>query len=301
MNRPKITGVIVPMLTPFDDQGRVDAAGIARLIDFLVERGVAGLFPFGTTGEGPLLTVQERQQAARWVVEYTRRRVPVLIHTGAITTAESIALTRDAQEAGADGAALVPPYFYRLTDDALYAHYAAVARAVPDFPLYLYNNPGVTPNALSTEMVFRLAEDFPNIVGLKDSSGSLATLFASRSLHGGAFNTASGPDGLILAGQAIGLDACVSGNANFVPELVVGIVDAARRGDLVTARRLQSQLDEVRALLGDGADLSLFKAMCARRGVPIGDVRAPLAAASVEKIEACWQVINALGVIPVTA
>jgi len=301
MKRLKISGVIVPMLTPFTADGQIDERGVAALVDFLIERGVAGLFPLGTTGEGALLTTPERQQVAEWVIRYARERVPVIIHTGIITTAETIDLTRHARDAGADAAAIVPPYFYKLTDDALYEHYAAVARAVSDFPLYLYNNPGVTPNILSTELVVRLAHEFPNYIGLKDSSGALATLFASRSLQDAAFNTASGPDGLMMAGQAIGLDAAVSGNANYLPELIVALVDAAKSGDLETARILQAQLDEARRLLGDGADLSLFKAMCARRGVSVGTVRAPLRTAPAEKIEACWQAINAIGVIPVSA
>ncbi len=301
MKFAKITGVIVPMLTPFTDDDRVDRNGIEALVDFLIERGIAGLFPLGTTGEGPLLTTAERQQAAVWVIQHTNQRVPVIIHTGAITTSEAITLTRSARDAGADAAAVVPPYFYKLSDDALFEHYAAIARAVPDFPVYLYNNPGVTPNVLSTELVFKLAAAFPNVIGLKDSNGALATLFASRSLQGGAFNTASGADSLILAGQALGLDACVSGNANFVPELVVGLIHAAKLGDLETARGLQMQLDAVRRILDDGADLSLFKAMCAKRGVPVGDTRAPLRRASGERIEACWQAINAIGVIPVSA
>jgi 4-hydroxy-tetrahydrodipicolinate synthase len=296
MSKLRISGVIVPMLTPFDKESAIDEAGIERLTEFLIASGVAGLFPLGTTGEGPLLATDERREVARLVIQYARGRIPVIIHTGAITTTETIALTRHARDNGAQAAAVVPPYFYRLSDEALYEHYAAVARAAPDFPVYLYNNPGVTPNVLSTEMVFRLADDFPNITGLKDSSGSLATLFASRQLHDGAFNTASGPDGLILAGQAIGLDACVSGNANFVPELVVGIVEAARRGNPNTARTLQSQLDVVRRVLGDGADLSLFKAVCARRGIPIGTVRRPLYPASSEKVESCWQELANLGV-----
>jgi 4-hydroxy-tetrahydrodipicolinate synthase len=296
MSKLRISGVIVPMLTPFDEAGAVEEAGIERLTDFLIASGIAGLFPLGTTGEGPLLTTDERRAAASLVIEYARGRVPVIIHTGAITTAETVALTRHARDSGAQAAAIVPPYFYKLSNEALYEHYAAVAGAVPDFPIYLYNNPGVTPNVLSTELVFWLAETHPNITGLKDSSGSVATLFASRHLHDGTFNTASGPDGLILAGQAIGLDACVSGNANFVPELVVGIVEAVRQGDLDTARALQSQLDEVRRVLGDGADLSLFKAMCARRGIPIGTVRLPLRPASAEKVEACWRALSDRGV-----
>ena len=233
-------------------------------------------------------------------MRYTRGRVPVIIHTGAISGAETLALTRHAREIGADAAAIVPPYFYRLSADAIYAHFATVARAVPDFPIYLYNNPGVTPNILTTELVFRLANDFPNITGLKDSSGSLGTLFASRVLQGGAFNTTSGSDGMILAAQALGIDACVSGNANYAPELVVSLFEAGRHGDLVGARLLQAQLDEARRVLGDGSDLSLFKAMCARRGVPVGDVRSPLQQASPARIEACVQALTGT-IIPLNA
>lgn len=293
----KIHGVITPMLTPFDSDGQIDADGVERLVEFLVSKGIAGLFPLGTTGEGPLLITEERQQIAEWVVRFAAGRAPVIIHTGTITTAETIALTRHAREIGADAAAVVPPYFYKLSDAALYEHFAAVARAVPDFPIYLYNNPGVTPNILSTDLVFRLAEAFPNVLGLKDSSGSLATLFASTTLQGGAFNTASGPDGLILAARALGIDACVSGNSNYVPELVIGIYEAGRRNDFETGRTLQNTLDQVREIVGDGADLSLFKALCARRGVPVGDVRAPLLKASAEKIEACWQALISAGVM----
>ncbi|MCC7210098.1 MAG: dihydrodipicolinate synthase family protein [Anaerolineae bacterium] len=292
----KIRGVIVPMLTPFTEDGRIDERGVEALTEFLVARRIAGLFPLGTTGEGPLLSAEERRQVAAWVVRYAAGRAPVIIHSGAITTAETVDLTRHARDIGADAAAIVPPYFYKLSEKALFEHYAAVASAAPDFPVYLYHNPGVTPNHLTADLVSRLAQSFPNIAGLKDSSGSLATLFASRALQGGAFNTASGPDGLILAAQAIGVDACVSGNANYAPELVVGIYEAAAQGDLTTARLLQTQLDEARRILGDGADLSLFKAMCTRRGVPLGGVRAPLRQASPERIEACWQALLAAGI-----
>ncbi|KXK54492.1 MAG: dihydrodipicolinate synthase family protein [Chloroflexota bacterium] len=294
----KIQGVIVPLLTPIAND-TVDQEGLARLIDFVIEHGVTGLFPLGTTGEGPLFTADERKRVAEWTVKHTAGRVPVIIHTGMITTAETIALTRHARDAGADAAAVVPPYFYTLTEDALFDHFAAVAKAVPDFPIYLYNNPGVTPNALSTRLVVELAGAFANIIGLKDSSGGLATLFASRDLHDGAFNTASGPDGLILAAQAIGVDACVSGNANVVPELVVGIMKAAKAGDLATGRALQARLDQVRVILADGADLSRYKAMCAKRGVPIGDVRAPLRKAVSERIDACWEQLSDILALPI--
>src|SRR5690606_26695898 len=118
-----IHGVIVPMLTPFTEAGDIDVAATARLVDFLIERGVAGLCPLGTTGEGPLLSIEERFSVAEQTVLHTSGRVPVIIHTGAITTSETILLTRHAREIGADAVAIVPPYFYRISEDALFDHF----------------------------------------------------------------------------------------------------------------------------------------------------------------------------------
>lgn len=290
----KIRGVIVPLLTPFDAHGALDAPATRRLVDFLIERGVKGLFPVGTTGEMPLLSLEERRQLAEDVVQAANGRVPVIIHTGAITTQQTIDLTVHAQANGADAAAMIPPFYYRYDDEAIFRHFARVAERVPDFPLYLYDNPAVTNNTITFGVIKRLAELFPNIAGLKDSSGSLATLSASRQLRGGDFNTATGQDGLMLAGAAMGVDACVSGNANVVPELVVALQKAAADGDLPRARELQTTLDAVRAILRDGADLSLFKGMLAQRGLAVGSVRAPLMQASDATLTACWQALTAL-------
>lgn len=290
----KIKGVIVPLVTPFDEYGHLDSSAIQRLVDFLIAAGVHGLMPGGTTGEGPLLSFAERCTLAEIVVEATAGRVPVIIHTGAITTQEAIRLTEHAQRIGATAASLITPYYFQYSERALFEHFAAIARAVPDLPLYLYNNPPVTGNTISSALASKLVEHFPNIVGLKDSNGSLETLVRCKMLRDGHFNTAIGNDGLILAGLARGLDACVSGNANVVPELVVNLYDAAARGDLLTARHLQDVLDAVRLALADGLDLSLFKGMLARRGLAVGTVRAPLLPAPASQLEACWETLTRL-------
>ncbi|MGQ9851338.1 MAG: dihydrodipicolinate synthase family protein [Aggregatilineaceae bacterium] len=290
----KIKGVIVPLLTPFDEHGHFDSAATRRLVEFLVERGIHGLMPGGTTGEGPLLSFAERCTLAEVVVDAAAERVPVIVHTGAITTQEAIRLTEHAQQIGATAASLITPYYFQYSEQALFEHFAAVARAVPDLPLYLYNNPPVTGNTISSGLIARLVEQFPNIVGLKDSNGSLDTLARCMALRDGHFNTAIGNDGLILAGIARGLDACVSGNANVVPELVVNLYSAAARGDLPTARRLQDVLDTVRSALADGLDLSLFKGILARRGLALGTVRAPLLPAPASQLEACWETLTRL-------
>ena len=290
----RIKGVIVPLLTPFDRHGALDNGATAGLVHFLIERGIHGLLPGGTTGEGPLLVAEERRALAETVVRAANGQVPVIIHSGAITTGEAIELTRHAQSCGAAGAALITPFYYRFSDQALFSHFVQICAAVPDFPIYLYNNPAVTGNHISAELVARLVEACPNIVGMKDSGGRLENLLRCMSLRDGAFNTASGNDGDILAALALGMDACVSGNANFVPELVVALADAASSGDLERARHLQQQLNAVRDVLEDGRDLSLFKGVLARRGLPVGDVRAPMLQAPESMIASCWQAMTAL-------
>ena len=123
-----------------------------------------------------------------------------------------------------------------------------------------------------------------------------ATSFAAATTwRDGTFNTASGPDGLILAASSVGVDACVSGNANFVPELVVALKAAATQGDLTTARALQTRLNQVRHIVRDGADLSLFKGILKYRGLDVGSVRPPLPRASEAQISECWEQLQALG------
>lgn len=292
----KLQGVIVPMVTPFDDRGQLDLAAIPQLVDHLIGCGVAGLFPGGTTGEGFLLNLDERRQLAATVVQAAAGRVPVIVHTGTPITAETLALTQHAQSVGAQAVAILPPYVYHHADAALLRHYVTIANSVPDLPIYLYNFPAISHNTLTTELILTLRAAAPNIIGMKDSSGSLATLSEVVAATNGQFNAINGGDGQVLMALAMGFDGCVSGNANVVPELLVALYHAVASGELPKARKLQHQLNQVRSLLGDGGNLSLFKAMLARRGVPVGDVRAPLLPAAPELVAAKWDELSALAV-----
>ncbi len=292
----KLQGIIVPIVTPFDQADTIDMAAIPRLVDHLIAAGVAGLFPAGTTGEGFLLTLDERRQLAEAVIAAAAGRVPVIVHTGTPTTAETIALTQHAQAAGAQAVAILPPYVYHHSDEALLRHYCTVAHSVPDLPIFLYNFPAISHNTLSSALILALRADAPNIIGMKDSSGSLETLTQVLAATNGEFNAINGGDGQALMALAMGFDGCVSGNANVVPELMVALYRAVTTGDLPQARKLQQQLNQVRVILGDGGNLSLFKAMLAKRGVTVGDVRAPLLPASAELIAAKWDELATLGV-----
>ena len=230
MPHKPIRGVITPTVTPLKPDGDINPAMIPPLIDFLIDRGIAGIYPLGSTGEGPLFTTAERKAIAAGAVEAVAGRLPVIIHTGAITTAETIDLTRHARDIGADAASVITPWYFRLDEDALERHYRAIYEALPGYPIYLYNLPALTGNSLSAALVMRLARDYEHCVGLKDSSGDLQTMFATNHLRAGRFNTCIGPDMLILAGLSMGLDASVSGHSNALPELVVGIYDAVTAG-----------------------------------------------------------------------
>jgi 4-hydroxy-tetrahydrodipicolinate synthase len=289
-----LKGIIVPLVTPFDNRGEIDLAATRDLVQFLIERGVHGLFPGGTTGEWTLLTLKERHKLAEVVVDAADGRVPVLVHTGTLTTRDTLTLTRHARSIGAQAAAIVTPFYLHLTDEALAGYFEQIANDVPEYPIYLYNIPQLTGRNISLSLIRRLVENCPNIVGMKDSSGSLSTLVASAPLRDGDFNTAIGADGLTLAGVAVGIDAFISGNANVVPELIVALYEAASSGDLILARELQRQLDTVRQLLGDGSNYSLFKGILAQRGIAVGQVRAPLLQSPEAIIQERWRELSAL-------
>ena len=291
----QLRGVFVPLVTPFDSAGEVDPVALRRLVDYLIGAGVHGLFVGGTTGEFPLLSTIERCEVAQVVMDHAAGRVPVVVHAGAPSTREAIELAQHAQGIGAPAVAVVSPYYFPLSDDALLGHYESVSEAVPGLPVLLYNIPQRTGNPLVPHLADRIVNRCANVVGIKDSTGNLSQTIEYLSLRPD-FQVAQGADGLILAGLAAGIQATVSGNANVFPELVVAVFEAWWRGDLAAARAAQARLTTVRHALGDGLDLSMFKRVLGRRGVPVGDVRAPLPAATEAAVDATVAAIQAAGV-----
>ncbi len=271
-----IAGLICPMVTPFDADGRVDAAGVRRLVDFLLAKGVDVLFACGTTGEGMLLGVEERKELCRTVIAHAAGRAPVMIHTGSITTADTIDLTLHARSAGAAAASLITPYFHGLDDESLFAHFLAVARAARDFPLFLYAFPGNSRNDISPSLVGRLREAAPNIVGMKSSNPDMLRFQEYMEKGGERFAVLCGVDGLMLPALAVGARGQVSGNANVFPELFVALRRAYETGDVAGAREKQRAINRVRRILRDGMHPAFFKAALALRGVEVGRVRPPM-------------------------
>jgi len=240
MTRSTFQGSIVALVTPFRN-GEVDEAKLRELVDFHVAHGTDGIVPCGTTGESPTLSHDEHKRVVEIVIEAARGRVPIIAGTGSNSTAEAIDLTAHAKRAGAAGSLLVSPYYNKPTQEGLYRHFRAVAEAV-DIPIIVYNIAGRTAVNIETDTMARLAKDCPNIVGVKEASGSLDQMTQVILACGPDFTVLSGDDNLTLPLMAVGGRGVISVIANFVPRETVEMTHAALAGDWKLARELHWKL-----------------------------------------------------------
>ena len=209
-----LKGSMVALITPFRD-GEVDVRTLQRLVEFHIKEGTSVLVPCGTTGESATLSHEEHEQVIEVILQAARGRIPVIAGTGSNNTQEALQLTRHAQQAGADGALLISPYYNRPTQEGLYQHFRTVAEAV-DLPLVLYNIASRTGVNIEPETFERLCR-VPNIVGVKEASGSLEQMSRIKVLCGEKFALISGDDALTLPALAIGGVGVISVVANIVP------------------------------------------------------------------------------------
>src|SRR5438094_4664083 len=233
------TGCMTARITPFAG-GDVDHRALADLIEAQIAGGVHGVVPCGSTGESATLTHDEHIAIVREVVHLVRGRVPVIAGTGSNSTAEAIRLTRAAEEAGADGALLISPYYNKPTQEGIYRHYAAVAEATR-LPLIVYNIPGRTGSNITPDTMARLAR-IPNVVGVKEASGNLAQVLEIIHAAGPDFGIYSGDDILTLPIMAAGGRGVIAVGANLMPRAYAELTDALLAGDLERARRLNHRL-----------------------------------------------------------
>src|SRR5712671_4852323 len=224
-----LQGSIVALITPFHN-GAVDEKGFQDFVDWQIGQGTHGLVPCGTTGESPTLSHAEHNRVVELCVETAKKRVPVIAGTGSNSTAEAIALTRHAKEAGADAALVVCPYYNRPTQEGLYQHFKAIHDAV-DLPIIIYNIPGRSAVDMSNATMARLAK-LPNIVGVKDATNDLARPLKMRVEIGQEFCLLSGEDGTAVAYLAQGGDGCISVTANVAPRLCSEMHEAWQKGDV---------------------------------------------------------------------
>ena len=288
------SGSLVAIVTPFKD-GKFDEQSYAELIEWQIANGTQGIVPCGTTGESATLTHQEHDRVIAFTVEVVKRRVPVIAGTGSNATDEAITFTKHAKEAGADAALLITPYYNKPTQEGLYRHYAAVAKAV-DLPLILYNIQGRTCVNMTPDTIARTAK-LANVVGIKEGSGSLGQV--SEIIHqcGEKFTVLAGDDALTLPMMALGAKGVITVTANVSPKNMANLVNAALGGNFALARTYHFKLAPLFSALFYETNPIPVKEALAMMNKIAPDIRLPLTPLSADNRERLRQVMKDSGLI----
>jgi 4-hydroxy-tetrahydrodipicolinate synthase len=289
-----IEGVLPALITPFTKDNKIDSEGLEQNIEFLIENGVSGVVPCGTTGESATLSIKEHERVIEIAVECSK--VPVVAGTGSNNTTEALELTGFAKDAGAAAALLITPYYNKPNDRGMLAHFKKIANGV-DIPMILYNVPSRTGINLKPELVAELAKE-SNIIGIKEASGNLGQITQIIEMtQDEDFVVLSGDDALTLPIMALGGRGVISVVANVAPKLVVSMVEAFQRGNIAEARKLHLALAPlIRAVFLETNPIPIKKAV-ELIGLPAGHLRLPLAPISEDNERKLRAALNNLHLI----
>jgi len=271
MNTDFIKGVIVPILTPIDENELIDEAKLRDQVDYVINGGVLGILAFGSNGEFYAVEDDEMERGLKIMVDQAAGRVPVYFGIGAISTKKCCRLAKMAVENGAAGISVLQPMFLKPTETELYNHFKTIAESVPETPMLLYNNPGRVGYTMSGGLVERLAKEFDNIVGMKDTSGDITqTAEFIRRTRGTDFKVFGGKDTLLYASMCHGAVGGVCTAANFMPELITDVYNKFVAGDLQGSLEAQFKLNPVRLSMDPASFPVAAKDMANLRGRNVG-------------------------------
>jgi len=286
----KLEGIIAAMITPMKEDEDIDLDSLRVLVNRLISAGVHGLFCLGTTGEFYAFTIEEKELIMKTVLEEVNGRVPVYAGTGGISTREVISLTKKIQGMGVEAVSVITPYFISPSQEELYLHYEAIAKAV-NIPIILYNIPMRTGVHLEPQTVARLSK-LPNIIGIKDSSGKFENIKSYIELSDDDFQVLAGTDSLILDTLEAGGTGAIAATANVVPELVVSIYKNFKQGRMKEAQDAQQKLKPLRDSFGLGTAPGVLKEAANIIGIQAGPSRMPVTRLKSSELEELEQVIR---------
>lgn len=272
----KMQGIIIPIVTPFTSDDKIDVEALHRLVDYLIDNGVDSLYPNGTTGEMLKLTLEERKLVAEEVQKAAAGRIPVFVQVGAPTTAQTVELAKHAVSIGAAGIGVVTPQFFGVNFREMVEFYVQVSNCVPaDFPVYLYNIPQCAANDITPEMVEAILKRTKNVVGIKYSFADFIRLKDYLLCADGQFDVVVGPDRLFLPGLAMGCVGVVTGCAQCGPAPFVQVYRKFKEGDMAGALAASRQSSELAEIVKAGANMAYFKAAMEYNGLGKTHMRAP--------------------------
>lgn len=288
----KPEGVYVPSITPFDERGEIVFDALEKLIEYWVDGGVSGIVANASTGEAPYLSREEKKKIIEFMVEKVDGRAQVFAGTGSMGTRETISLTRDAKEAGAEAALVTTPFFFKPTGDEIAMHFINLLDAV-DLPVILYNVPKFTGYSVDPKTVAKIATESSGLVAMKDSSGNPGTMAEVIRLCGDRINALSGSADMILPTLMLGGKGAIVAVANVIPAPCVGIVEAYKGNDLAAAGEGQHTASYVnKVLVRENPQIAAIKTALNQMGYGAGAPRKPLTPlddAVAEKIRAAMK------------
>jgi 4-hydroxy-tetrahydrodipicolinate synthase len=268
-----LSGIITAMITPFDKDGEVKTESLSDLVEIQVEGGVNGLFLCGTAGSGALMRRDQRKAVFKEVSDSNYGELKLLAHVGAPSTEETVDLARFAEDVGCHAVGAVPPYFVKPDVDSLMDHFRVLAGSV-DIPVYVYNMPRIVLNEVSPEMMLKLM-DIQNIRGVKDSSRDFINVLKYLQMLPESFEVICGTDSYIYPAVHMGARGAITGYANAFPEIYSRFWDTIKKGDHEEAKRMQFEINTLRAALQSPPLAPHYEAL-RLRGVEVGVPRAPL-------------------------
>jgi 4-hydroxy-tetrahydrodipicolinate synthase len=289
------TGTYTAIVTPFKN-GNIDEAALERLIRMQIKAGVDGIVPVGTTGESPTVDYEEHIHIIAMAVKFAAGRIKVLAGTGANSTKEAICLTEAAEKAGVDGSLQVAPYYNKPTQEGLFQHFRAIARATR-LPIVLYSIPSRCGVEIAVETVSRLARDCANIVGIKEAGGSADRVSQLRAALGSKFEILSGDDSLTLPFMAVGAQGVISVASNVIPREVAQMVKAFAGGKPGVALRLHARLYPLFKDLFIETNPVPVKAALAMMGLIEEEYRLPLVPMGAANREKLRKTLKACGIL----
>jgi 4-hydroxy-tetrahydrodipicolinate synthase len=289
------TGTYTAIVTPFRN-GRIDVLGLERLIKAQIKGGVDGIVPVGTTGESPTVDYEEHIQIITLAVKYAGGKIKVLAGSGGNSTREAIFLTQQAEKVGADGSLQVAPYYNKPTQEGLFQHFHAVARATK-LPIMLYSIPGRSGVEIAVDTIVRLAHDSVNIVGIKEAGGNVDRVSQIRAALGPSFVILSGDDSLTLPFMSVGAQGVVSVASNVIPREVAQMVRAYQLGKPSLALRLHDKYYQLFKDLFIETNPGPVKSALAMMGLIQEEFRLPLVAISLKNRHALKATLKSCGVL----
>lgn len=296
MNNKLFTGVGVAIVTPFDEQGNIDIDSLKCLVSHIIDKGADFITVLGTTAETPTLSREERELVVKTVAEQNAGRLPLLVGVGGNCTANVI---NDLKSLSyfqyCQGVLSVVPYYNKPSQIGMYEHFKAVAEASP-LPVILYNVPGRTGANMCANTVMKLANDCPNIVGIKEASGLMQQATELLKITRPDFSILSGEDGLVMPLTAMGFDGVISVAANLYPQYYVDMINAVRQGDVKTAAALHVKLsDYCVALFAEGNPGGIKSALYHAGVIKTSTPRLPLVPISDSLSEKIKSIVISLG------